>query len=390
MINKTVTLKKNHDKRLWLGHHWIFSNELETVPKYDAGDIVEVFNSSGKSYGYGFFNPNSLISVRLLFTDQNIDTEFFQKRIEDAISYRKRLFPGSNVYRMVFGESDYLPGLIIDRYGDYLSIQALSAGIDKFMDEIVEALLIVLPEIPGIYEKNSSQLRVAEGLPLNEGVLYGVVPDNFIIEEEGIKLNISLSLGQKTGYFLDQRWNRKFIRSISKDMRVLDCYTNQGGFALNAALGGATKVSAIDVSQPALDQAAENAKSNNFNSIEYIKADVSEFLLNEIESGNSWDMIILDPPAFAKSRKKVPVAKAGYAKINRLAMKLITKHGILVSSSCSQQIEEDVFFDIIHREASKLNRQLRLIFRGLQSPCHPILAAMSETKYLKFFVFEVL
>ena len=390
MTAPKVYIKKNQDKRLFFGHHWIFSNELTSVPKIDAGSIVEIFKDNDKSYGYGFFNPNSLISVRMLFTKDYPNKNLFIERLKSALSYREKLFPGSNVYRLVFGESDFLPGLIIDRYGEYLSLQSLSAGIENYLPIIIEALLEVTPEVKGIYAKNISHLRQLEGLEQNEYTLFGNIPEENIVEEEGIKLSISLQGGQKTGYFLDQRLNRKFIRKISEGLNVLDCYTNQGGFALNASAGGAGEVTAVDISQPALDRAELNAQLNTFNNISFIKADVPDYLENSISEGKNWDLIILDPPAFAKNRKKVPVAKAGYAKINRLAMRLIPSGGFLASSSCSQQIEEDDFLDIIHKEASKQGKQLRLLFRGLQSPCHPILTAMPETKYLKFYVHQII
>ena len=390
METSKVYIKNGHEKRLFFGHHWIFSNELTHIPQLEAGTIVEVFNDQSKSFGYGFFNPSSLISVRLLFTSEPPDKSLFVTRIQSALNYREKLFLGSKVYRLVFGESDFLPGLIIDRYGDYLALQSLSAGVEKNLTIIVEALLEVMPEIKGIYAKNLSYLRQMEGLEQNEYLLFGTIPEENIVDKDGIKLSISLVGGQKTGYYLDQRINRKFIRGLSDGLRVLDCYTNQGGFALNASLGGAEEVTAIDTSQSALDKAALNAEINSFKNITLFNADVATFLEQSIVDNKEWDLIILDPPAFAKNRKKVPVAKAGYAKINRLAMRLIPSGGFLASSSCSQQIDENEFLEIIHVEASKLGKQLRLVFRGLQSPCHPILTAMPETKYLKFFVHQII
>ena len=385
-----VYIKKGHEKRLFFGHHWIFSNELTHIPQLEPGSLVEVFNDQSRSFGFGFFNPSSLISVRLLFTAEAPDKSLFVTRIQSALNYREKLFHGSKVYRLIFGESDFLPGLIIDRYGDYLALQSLSAGIERNLPQIVEALLEVMPDIKGIYAKNISNLRLMEGLELGEYLLYGTMPEENIVDEEGIKLSISLEGGQKTGYYLDQRINRKFIRELSDGLRVLDCYTNQGGFALNASLGGAEEVTAVDTSQPARDKAALNSKINSFGNITLVNADVADYLEKSIGENKEWDLIILDPPAFAKNRKKIPVAKAGYGKINRLAMKLIPSGGFLASSSCSQQIDENDFLEIIHKEASKQGKQLRLVFRGLQSPCHPILTAMPETKYLKFFVHQII
>jgi 23S rRNA (cytosine1962-C5)-methyltransferase len=386
----TLNIKKNHDRRAFFGHPWIFSNELEEVPKAEAGDIAEVIDSRGRNLGLAFFNPHSLISARLLYSDKNPDTDFFVERIKKALEYRDTLFPHSKTYRLVFGESDFLPGLVADRFGDYLSIQSLSAGIEKRIDMIAEAFKIAIPGIRGIYAKNISNLRQYEGLEQNEGILFGEIPDEIICEEEGIKLSVSLSSGQKTGYFLDQRINRKFIRDLSNGLNVLDCYCNQGGFALNAALGGASQVTAVDISQPALEKAKINAELNGFHNFDFAKADVVDYLKVAIDENRKWDMIVLDPPSFTKSRKKLPQAKAGYAKINRLAMQLLPKYSYLVSSSCTQQVEEDVFLSLIHTEAAKLGRQLRVVFRGMQSPCHPILPAMPETMYLKFYVFQVI
>jgi 23S rRNA (cytosine1962-C5)-methyltransferase len=386
----TIKIKRNHDKRVFFGHPWIFSNELEEVPDAEPGELAEVIDSRGRNLGLSFYNPHSLISARLIYTDIEPDVNFFSDRIKTAINYRTKLFPGSNTYRLVFGESDFVPGLVADRFGDYISIQSLSAGIENRLDIIVEAIIKVLPEVKGIFAKNISTLRQNEGLELSENLLFGNIPDEIICEEEDIKLSVSLTSGQKTGYFLDQRLNRKFIRTISKGMRILDCYSNQGGFALNACYGGAVETLAVDISSSALERAKRNAEINGLENFNVIKADVVDLLKQQIEDGEKWDMVVLDPPAFTKSRKKLPQAKAGYAKINRLAIQLLKPNSYLVSSSCTQQIEEELFLNLIHTEAAKLGRQLRVVFRGMQSPCHPILIAMPETKYLKFYVFQVI
>jgi 23S rRNA (cytosine1962-C5)-methyltransferase len=292
------------------------------------------------------------------------------------------------MYRLVFGESDLLSGLIVDKYENYLAIQILSSGMENFTGVIIEASLKILPETKGIIAKNISKLRVLEGLPLEEKVIYGDIPDEIITNENGIKLSISLKQSQKTGYFLDQTENRKFIMSISKELNVLDCYCNQGGFALHSAKGGAKEIICIDSPQTALAQAKRNAQLNNFNNIDFIESDVIEFLKGESSRELKWDLIILDPPSFAKSKKDVRNASKGYAKINRLSLLLLSDGGFLATSSCSHHITEETFYDIIIREAVKLNIQLRLIFRGSQAPDHPILASMPETKYLKFFVFQ--
>lgn len=391
-----VSLKKNCDTRIKFGHLWAFSNELAELPKLPAGTIVELCDFGGKSYGYGFYNPSSLISVRLLKTFDVPDKALFVKRIGEARHLREAVLgnittersQSIDMCRLVFGESDLLPGLIIDKYGDYFAVQILSAGIEAMKAIVVEALREVFPNTKGIIEKNDTKLREIEGLPMTSDILFGEIPETIISQENGVKLELSLKDGQKTGYFLDQRNNRYFIRSIAKDLSVLDCYTNQGGFALNAGLGGARKLAAIDCSEVALNAVRANAKLNNLE-IETIKADVADYLTKAGERGEKWDMIILDPPAFAKNRKSVPKAKAAYGKINRLAMRMLNENGYLVASSCSHHVFEDVFRETIYREACKAGKQLKQIFRGTQAPDHPILLSLPETQYLKFFVFQV-
>lgn len=386
-INRII-IKKNSDMRIRFGHLWVFSNEVQELPKLTPGTVVEVLDSNNRSYGYGFYNPNSLISVRLLKTQEIPDEQLFVKRIEAAKQMRVNVLGDIEMCRLVFGESDMLPGLIIDKYSEYFAIQILSAGMELMKKEIVSALLKVFPETKGIIEKNETKLREIEGLPMVSELLFGEIPESIITNEQGVKLEISLSDGQKTGYFLDQRANRHFVRSISAGLSVLDCYTNQGGFALNVGLGGAKKIAAIDCSEVALNAVKRNAELNGLE-IETIKADVAEYLIKAVDRGEKWDMIILDPPAFAKNRKSVPKAKAAYGKINRLAMKMLNENGYLIASSCSHHVFEDVFRETIYRESCKLGKQLKQIFRGSQAPDHPILLSLPETQYLKFFVFQV-
>lgn len=385
---RTISLKRNADNRIKFGHLWVFSNELQEIPKLQPGVVVKVVDSNQKSYGFGFYNPASLISVRLLKTEIFPSVQLFIERIAIAKALRQSLLGDIAMCRLVFGESDLLPGLIIDKYSNYFAIQILSAGMELMKSEIVQALLEIFPETKGIIEKNDTKLREIEGLPLISTVLFGEIPEKFISQEQGVQLELSLSEGQKTGYFLDQRINRKFVRTISRGLSVLDCYTNQGGFALNAGIGGAERIAAIDCSETALNAVKRNAELNGLK-IETIKADVAEYLSKAVERNEKWDMIILDPPAFAKNRKSVPKAKAAYAKINRLAMKMLNPNGYLIASSCSHHVFEDVFKDAIYRESCKLGKQLKQVYRGGQSPDHPILLSLPETQYLKFFVFQV-
>lgn len=385
-----VIVKRNCQKRLKSGSLWIFSNELTSIPHLPPGTVVEIISEDGNNYGLGFFNPNSLITIRLLLTNKEPEYEFFIERISKAIEFRKRILPDTSSFRLVFGESDLLPGLIIDKYEEFFAIQYFSIGMEIRKQFIIDSLLTLFPNTKGIIEKNSFRARKLEGLTQYEKIVYGNIPEKITIEENGIKYSFPLLNSQKTGFYLDQKENRLFVREIAKNLKVLDCYCNLGGFALNAAFGGAKSVVGIDSSENIIDFAQNNAILNNLSSIDFIKSDVEKFLLSQLNSNNNWDMIILDPPAFAHSKKEVTVAKKGYSKINNLALRLIKSGGWLVSSSCTQYIYEDVFFDIIINEAGKLNKNLRLVFRGMQSPDHPILISLPETKYLKFFVFHIL
>lgn len=383
-----IYLKKNEERRLELGHLWAFSNELKEVPNLPPGSVVELISSKGKSFGYGYFNPSSLIAFRSLKTNSEINEDFYLKRIESAFKLRQRLMPTENSFRLAFGESDFLPGVVIDKYEDYFALQILSYGAEHALDFILSSLLKIFPSTKGIALKNKSNLRNLEGLPLYEKTIYGEIPDEIMIKENGINLSISILEGQKTGYFFDQKLNRLFVQKISKDLQILDCFCNQGGFALNAAFGSASKAVGVDVSAKAIESAINNAKINNLNNTEFIKADVFEFLDSEIAKKAKWDAVLLDPPAFAKNKKSVPTAKKGYEEINAKALKLIKKGGFLFTSSCSQHIYEDVFLEIILKTAAKQNRNLKMIYRGEQAPDHLILAAMPETRYLKFFAFQ--
>ncbi len=386
-MNK-LKLKKNSDRRIKNGHHWIFSNELQEIPSIEPG-IIDVFNYDNHNFGKALFNRNSLISGRLLFTKEDVDANFIYNRIKKAASYRDTLFPNEKCVRLIFGESDLLPGLIVDKYGKYLAVQILSAGLETIKDYVYESLKKIFPEIKGIIQKNSNSYREFEGLSTEDELIYGEIPDSFISIELGIKLSISLITGQKTGYFLDQKLNRYKLREIAKDKTVLDCFCNQGGFALNAAFAGASQVLGIDISKSAIETANKNADLNNFENCRFEVADVFDFLEESLTKGKKWDIIILDPPAFAKSRKSVATAIKGYAKINKFAISLLNDGGYLISSSCSQLVDENTFLDTINSVASKQNKILKVMFRGGQSPDHPIITAMQETNYLKFFIFKV-
>lgn len=386
-----VTLKKNHDHRLLNGHLWVFSNELIQVPDLPSGQLVTVLNEKGESFGTGFFHSKSLISVRLLQTDdEELTSDFFEERIRLALHLRAKLFPSHQSFRVIFGESDLLPGWVVDKYENYLAVQVLSAGMEKLQPVWVSALLTVFPETKGIILKNTSKLRELEGLLIGDQIVFGEIPAEVVMIENELMFSVDLKEGQKTGYFLDQKLNRQRVSDLANGLTVLDCFTNQGGFSLHAAKGGATSVLGLDISEKAIQSCNKNANLNGFSTVSFEVADVFEYLKQAVKMEKHYDMVILDPPSFTKSKKNIPQAKIGYGTINQLALKLISSGGFLVTSSCSHHIEEHVFQEIVKREASKLGRQLRQIFRGNQSPDHPVLLAMEETNYLKFFIYQVL
>ncbi len=387
-MNK-IKLKKNSDRRLRNGHHWIFSNELSEIPAYEPG-VVDVYDSANHHFGKALYNRNSLISARLLFSKNDIDESFILNRIKNAVSYRESIFPNEECVRLIFGESDLLPGLIVDKYGDYLAVQILSSGMESLKSYIYKGLISTFPDLKGIIQKNSNSYRELEGLTTEDEIIFGEIPEQFISSELGIKLAISLIFGQKTGYFLDQKLNRYKLRELSKDKSILDCFCNQGGFALNATFAGAKEVLGIDISKTAIEQAKHNAELNNFTNCKFEVADVFEYLEKAVIKGEKWDIVIIDPPAFAKSRKSLATAIKGYAKINKFALLLLNEGGYLVTSSCSQLLDENTFLETINSVASKQNKLLKVLFRGGQSPDHPIISSMKETDYLKFFIFKVL
>ncbi len=408
----TIRLKNRTNERLRMGHAWVFANEIDQAQQkeflaMDAGNLVTVEDASGRSYGTGMVNPKSQIAVRLLNTSiDELSVNFFAERFRTAQNLRTRLFPSETSYRLVFGESDLLPGLVIDKYttpdnaADYFVLQTLAYGMDARIQDICSALCEVFPNTKGIIEKNNSALRKHEGLEARESVVWGEIPAEILMREQGILFSLSLMEGQKTGYFLDQKLNRQKIKELCGGMRVLDCFTNQGGFALHAASGGAKEVLGLDSSDAAIRRCRINTSLNGMDDrARFETSDVFDYLHNlagerdaafQLPPEKRWDCIILDPPAFAKAKNAIPQAKRGYAKINRAALKLLPKGGLLATGSCSHHVSEDVLWEIIQEEALRERRQLRLIFRGMQSPCHPILASMPETKYLKFFIFEIL
>ncbi|MEX2117445.1 MAG: class I SAM-dependent rRNA methyltransferase [Bacteroidota bacterium] len=388
-MKKHLVIKKREEERLLAGHQWIFSNEIKSIQgNPEAGDVVELHRHDGKFLGIGFFHPNSLIAFRLLSSErEEITFEFFEGRLSRALSLRKKLFPHSETFRLVHGEGDFLPGLIIDKYNEYLSIQTLSLGMDRRLTLICDALESLLHP-KAIVERNESPIRSLEQLPLKKDVLRGTL-EQTIISENGVKFKIDLLSGQKTGIFLDQRDNRKAIRRYVKGAKVLDCFCNEGGFSLNAVEGGAETVQGVDSSDTAIAKAKVNATINQKTNVTFDVADVFDMLKSAATDQKRFDAIILDPPSFARNKKTVFTALRGYKEINTNALRLINPGGFLISASCSHHVSEEDFFSTIEASARTAGRSVQLLESSGASPDHPVLPAMPETKYLKFGIFSV-
>lgn len=391
-LQQHVILKKNEERRLLGGHQWIFSNEIHRIvgePK--NGDVVEILHSNGRSIGVGFYNASSLIAVRFLsYAIETIEQTFFEKKILTAYELRKRLYPNSETYRVVNGESDFLPGLIIDKYNEYLSIQTFSVGMDIRLPIICDALKKIFSP-KGIVERNESPLRILEGIPLRKNILFGEVTPT-MIELNGLKFSIDVLAGQKSGFFLDQRENRIALKPFVKDRSVLDCFSNEGGFGLYASLFGAKSVDCVDISADAISKAKENCAVNKIQNIQFHTADVFTFLNESVQSNQSkklWDVVILDPPSFTKSKKTISTAIKGYKEINLNGLRLVSPNGIFISASCSHHIDRDTFLNIIQESSVKAGRRIKLLHFSGASPDHPTLPSMPETQYLKFALFSV-
>ena len=386
-----VILKKKEEKRIITGHPWVYANEAERIEGSGKnGDLASVYDYSGRFIGKGFINHLSKILVRIFIRDENADAdmELFTQRIKAADDYRKRLFD-DRCYRMVFAEADELPALIIDRYGDYLSVQFLSLGMDMRKGMIVDCLVSLFSP-KGIYERSDVEVRKKEGLPLVKGPLYGEFDPRVVIEENGLKMIADLENGQKTGYFLDQKENRYAIRRYCKGASVLDCFCNVGGFSLNAAKGGAKEVVALDISERALNDVNENARLNGFENVVKTKCgDVFSALREYRKEGRQFDVVILDPPAFCKSASEVKDACKGYLDINTLGMKLVKNGGFLITASCSHYMNTGLFEKMLKDAASSCGKRVRTVEIKTQAPDHPSLAAADETVYLKFYVLNI-
>jgi 23S rRNA (cytosine1962-C5)-methyltransferase len=384
-----LILKRHEERRILAGHPWVFSNEIREIINTPAqGDVVELRDAGGVCLGYGFYHPHSLIAFRYLSQNpEPIDTAFFTRRLQMALSLRESLFPGSTCYRLVHGEADFLPGLVIDRYNEHFVLQALAAGMDARLDSICDALESLFHPL-SIVERNEVSARTLEHLPLRKGVLRGT-PARTEVTIDGVRFLVDTVEGQKTGFYLDQRTNRVAIRYFSANARVLDCFCNDGGFALNAAAAGAQSVIGIDSSLDAVKRAQQNAALNGAQNAAFRQADAFEALAGFAESGDQFDLIILDPPSFTKSKKNVVTAKKGYRDLHRAAFLLLAKGGFLATASCSHHILPDTFIDVINTTARDCNRRLQLVLWCGASPDHPTLPTVPETSYLKYGLFRV-
>ena len=387
-----VVLKKNEEKRIAEGHPWVYANEVLSITgEGKNGDVAEVFSCDGNYIGKGYINHLSKILVRIFIRgDESPDVDFYVKKISHAKAQRERLgFTAEAGYRAVFGESDGLPGLIVDRYGDLLCVQLLTLGVDKNRDIIVEALKRVFSP-RGIYARNDVAVREKEGLKLTKEVLFGDFTPVTTITENGLKMRVDLENGQKTGYFLDQKENRLAVRRYAKGATVLDCFSNVGGFSMNAAYAGASEVTAVDISERALDEVRQNASLNGFDAkVKTVCGDVFEVLKNCRKEGKNFDLVILDPPAFCKSYSDVKNALRGYKDVNVSGLKIVKPGGFLVSSSCSHFVSFGMFEDMLREAAAQSGRTVRVVETRTQAPDHASLLAGDESTYLKFFVLAV-
>jgi 23S rRNA (cytosine1962-C5)-methyltransferase len=390
----SVYIRKGAGKSVLAGGAWVYDNEIERIDgNYANGDTVKVKDYKDKVIGLGFINDHSKIRVRILTRNKKevIDANFFRKRLKMCWEYRKKVVDTA-CCRVVFGEADFLPGITIDKFSDVLVVQSLALGIDQYKELIVEQLKQILLEdgiaIRGVYERSDAAVRIQEGMELVKGLIGTEFDTKVQIIENGIKYNVDIVDGQKTGFFLDQKYNRLSIRSICKDARVLDCFTHTGSFGLNAAAGGAKNVLSVDISEHAIEQAQENCKLNGLN-VDYLCANVFDLLPQWVKEGRKYDVIILDPPAFTKSKNATEGAIRGYKEINYRAMRMLEEDGYLVTCSCSHFMNPSLFAKTIAQAANDCGKYLRQVEFRTQAPDHPILWSSDESYYLKFYIFQV-
>ena len=396
MNDTIVTLKKGEGRTIKAGGLWIFDNEIDTITgSFKNGEIVNVRDFDGYPMGRGYINQNSKIRIRLMtrHIDQPIDEEFLRMRVQNAWDYRKTTVDTSSC-RIIFGDADFLPGLVVDKYEDVLVVQCLALGMEALKLTIVNLLKEILKadgiQIRGVYERSDANERTKEGLTKVKGFIGDEFDTNVEIQENGVRYLVDVVNGQKTGFFLDQKYNRLAMQRICKGKKVLDCFTHMGTFALNAGLAGATDVTGLDISEYAIQQAQENAKRNHLEQTVHFRcANVLDELPALAQEGEKYDVVILDPPAFTKSREATKNAIKGYREINMKGLKLVKDGGYLATCSCSHFMTQELLAKTIQEAARSAHKRLRQVEFRTQSPDHPILWVADESYYLKFFTFQV-
>jgi 23S rRNA (cytosine1962-C5)-methyltransferase len=396
MISAAVILKKGEGRTLNAGGAWVFDNEIDKIEgEFANGDLVKVFASNAYCLGTGFINTNSKITVRMMSRskEQEIDEAFIRQRVKDCIEYRKHTIDMSSC-RLIFGEADFLPGLVVDKFSDVLVVQSLALGIDRFKLLIVDFLKEMLAEegmpVRGVFERSDAKVREHEGMVPYKGFIGEPFDTKVLITENGVKYYVDVEEGQKTGFFLDQKMNRAAIKPLCKGAKVLDCFTHTGSFALNAGLAGAQSVLGVDASELGVLQARDNAALNGLQDVvSFACEDVFELLPRLESEGEKFDVVILDPPAFAKSRTSVKNATKGYKEINIRALKLIKDGGYLATCSCSHFMTPELFAATLASAAKDTHKRIRQIEYRTQAADHPILWSAQESYYLKFYILQV-
>ncbi len=386
-----VILERNRKKRLEQGHPWIYQSEVNRIEgTYEPGDFVDVHNHQLHFLGRGYINPKSQMIVRLLsYTQEEIDEAFFLNKIKKAWELRQKLIPNVKSCRAIYGEADFLPGLVVDKYEDILVVQIMALGMDVRKEWILNGLLAVF-QPKAIYLRNDVYVRELEGLQQEKGFWYGEAPTEVVIEENDVKYIVDIKDGQKTGFFFDQRENRAAIKPlIDSNTTLLDCFTHTGSFMLNGCSYGAKHVTAVDISEHAIETAKRNAELNGFDNVEYIVANAFDYLRDAVNEGKQWDVVIVDPPAFAKSSHAVKKAIGGYKDINLNGLKLVKDGGFFITASCSFHLRPDLFKSVIQDAAVDARKVLREIHWSGAGYDHPKLLAAEEGEYLKFGIYEV-
>ena len=395
-MSAIVTLKKGEGRTIKAGGAWIFDNEIDTITgRFKNGEVVIVHDFDGYPMGKGFINQNSKIRIRMMTRkpDQEIDESFLKMRVKNAWEYRKTTVDTSSC-RIIFGEADFLPGLVIDKYEDVLVVECLALGMEQFKEIIVNFLKEILAEdgikIRGVYERSDANERTKEGLSKVKGFIGDAFDTNVEIVENGVHYMVDVANGQKTGFFLDQKYNRLAMQRICKGKKVLDCFTHMGTFALNAGIAGAVDVTGLDISEYAVSQAEANARLNHLeNNVHFRQANVLDELPKLAQAGEKYDVVILDPPAFTKSREATKNAIKGYREINMKGLKLVKDGGYLATCSCSHFMTQELLAKTVKEAAKATHKRLRQVEFRTQAPDHPILWAADESYYLKFFIFQV-